>query len=71
MTEESVLDSLPRQAQALEPTQPYPPVGIKDFFSRVDKKLVRKSNHSPPSIVEVKTTWSFTSSPPYVFHCCA
>jgi hypothetical protein len=29
MTEESVFDSLPRQTQALEPTQPYPPEGTK------------------------------------------
>jgi len=29
---------------------------------------VREADHSPPSSVEVKNTWSYTSTPPIRLH---
>jgi hypothetical protein len=31
------------------------------------KRLVREADHSPPASAEVKKTWIYTSTPPYVF----
>jgi hypothetical protein len=31
------------------------------------KQSGRETDHSPPSSAEVKNTWSYTSTPPYVF----
>jgi hypothetical protein len=37
------------------------PVGTRGCF------LVGKVVHSPPASAEVKNTWIYTSTPPYVF----
>jgi hypothetical protein len=31
------------------------------------KRKGREADHSPPTIVEVKKTWIYTSIPPFVF----
>jgi len=31
------------------------------------KRLTGEADHSPPSSVEVKNVWSYTSIPPHVF----
>jgi hypothetical protein len=40
--------------------------GYRGIFSGV-KLLKRDADHSPPSSVEVKNAWRYTSTPPYVF----
>jgi len=42
------------------------PVGIGVFSPEV-KRPRREVDHSPPSSVEVNNTWSYTSTPQYVF----
>jgi hypothetical protein len=36
-------------------------------FSRGVKRQGREADHSPPSSAEVKKTWIYTSTPPYVY----
>jgi hypothetical protein len=31
------------------------------------KRLGRAADHSPPTSAEVKKTWTYTSTPPYIF----
>jgi hypothetical protein len=31
------------------------------------KQPGRETDHSPPTIAQVKKTWTYTSTPPYVF----
>jgi hypothetical protein len=31
------------------------------------KRLGREADHSPPTSAQVKKTWTYTSTPPYVF----
>jgi hypothetical protein len=40
---------------------------IPEAFSFGVKLPGREADHSPPSSAEVKTTWSYTSTPPYAF----
>jgi hypothetical protein len=51
---------------ALEPTQP-PIQWVPGALSRGVKQLGREADHSPPSSVEVKNAWSYTSTHQYVF----
>jgi hypothetical protein len=44
---------------------PYP-MGTEDSFPRVNRPE-READHSPPSSVEVKNVWRYTSTPQYVF----
>jgi hypothetical protein len=37
-----------------------------DSFPRL-KRQAREADHSPPTSAEVKKTWTYTSTPPYVF----
>jgi hypothetical protein len=37
------------------------------LFSRGVKRPGREADHSPPTSAEVKKTWMYTSTPPYVF----
>jgi hypothetical protein len=41
-------------------------VGTGDLSPGV-KQPVREADHSPPTSAEVKKTWVYTSTPPYVF----
>jgi hypothetical protein len=41
--------------------------GYLGLFPRGVKRQGRKADHSPPVSVEVKKTWIYTSTPPYVF----
>jgi hypothetical protein len=41
-------------------------MGIRGFFSR-GKVAGDEADHSPPTSAEVKKTWMYTSTPPYVF----
>jgi hypothetical protein len=41
-------------------------VGTGDLTPEV-KRPVREADKSPPSNVEVKNEWSYTSTPPYAF----
>jgi hypothetical protein len=51
---------------ALEPT--YPPIQwVSEVTSLGVNQPELEGNHSPPSSVEVKNTWSSTSAPPHVF----
>jgi hypothetical protein len=40
---------------------------VPGALSLVVKRPERKADHSPPTSVEVKKTWIYTSTPPYVF----
>jgi hypothetical protein len=40
--------------------------GYRVFFPGL-KRPGREDDHSPPTSVEVKNTWIYTSAPPYVF----
>jgi hypothetical protein len=51
---------------ALEPTQP-PIQWLLRTLSLWVKRPGREADHSPPSSVEVKNAWSYTSAPQYVF----
>jgi hypothetical protein len=50
----------------LGPTQP-PTQRVPGTLSLGVKRLRREAGHSPPPIAEVKNTWSYTSTPQYVF----
>jgi hypothetical protein len=41
-------------------------MGTGALFPGVERP-VREADHSPPTIVEVKNTWIYTSTPQYVF----
>jgi hypothetical protein len=51
---------------ALGPTQ-HPIQGVPRALSLGVKRPGREADHSPPSSAEVKNTWSYTSTPTYVF----
>jgi hypothetical protein len=51
---------------ALGPTQP-PIQWIPAALSLGVKRPRHEADYSPPSSAEVKNTWSYTSTPPYVF----
>jgi hypothetical protein len=51
---------------ALGSTQP-PIQWVPGDISPDLKRLERDADHSPPSSAEVKKTWIYTSTPPYVF----
>jgi hypothetical protein len=51
---------------ALGPTNP-PIQWVPGALSPEVKRPGREGHHLPPSSVEVKNAWSYTSSPPYVF----
>jgi hypothetical protein len=51
---------------ALGPTQP-PIQWVPGTLSLGVKRPVREADLSPPSSVEVKNAWNYTSTPPYVF----
>jgi hypothetical protein len=50
---------------------PDPPIllsiGCMGLFSSEVKRPGREADHSPPSSVEAKNAWNYTSTPPYVF----
>lgn len=50
---------------AVDPTQP-PVQWYRGYFVRCNAAS-RRTNHSPPSSVEVKNSWSYTSTSTYVF----
>jgi hypothetical protein len=50
----------------LGPTQP-PIQWIPGTFSLEVKRQQGDADHSPPTSAEVKKTWVYTSTPPYVF----
>jgi hypothetical protein len=52
--------------QALGPTQP-PIQWVSEALTSGVKQLGREVDHSPPYTAEVKTAWSYTSTPPYIF----
>jgi hypothetical protein len=49
-----------------EPTHPPIQWARRALFLGV-KRSGRKADHSPPTNVEIKNTWVYTSNPPYVF----
>jgi hypothetical protein len=49
----------------LGPTQP-PIQWIPGALSRVVKRLSGEADHSPPTSAEVKNTWIYISTPPYI-----
>jgi hypothetical protein len=51
---------------ALEPTQP-PIQWVPGVLSFGVKRPGREADHSPPSTAEEKNTWTYTSTPQYVF----
>jgi hypothetical protein len=51
---------------ALEPTQP-PIQWVPGAISLGVKRPGREADHLPPSSAEVKSTWSYTSTPQYAF----
>jgi hypothetical protein len=51
---------------ALGPTQP-PIQWVPGALSPGIKQLGRDTDHSPPTSAEVKKTWIYTYTPPYVF----
>jgi hypothetical protein len=51
---------------ALGPTQP-PLQWVPGALSLGVKRPEREGDHSPPSSAEVKNSWSYTSTPQYVF----
>jgi hypothetical protein len=52
---------------ALESTQP-PIQWVPGALSPRVKRAGRESDHSPPSIAEVKNAWSYTSTPRIPLH---
>jgi len=62
-----VLDNFPfttfLSTPNLGPTKP-PIKWIPEALSLGIKRPVREADHSPPSTVEVKNAWSYTSTPP-------
>jgi hypothetical protein len=50
----------------LGPTQP-PIQLVPGALSPRVKRPVREADHSPPTSAELKNTWIYTSTPPYVF----
>jgi hypothetical protein len=56
--------SSPRRP-VLGPTQP-PFLWVPGALSPGVKRPGREADHSPPTSAEVKKTWIYTSSPPYV-----
>jgi antirestriction protein ArdC len=50
----------------LEPTES-PIQWVPAVLTPRVKRSWRKANHPPPSGVEVKNTWSYTSIPTYIF----
>jgi hypothetical protein len=50
----------------LGPTQP-PTLRLPETISPRLNGLGREADHSPPTAAEVKKTWIYTSTPPYVF----
>jgi hypothetical protein len=52
---------------ALEPTQP-PIQWVPGALSLGVKRPEREADNSPPSSAEVKSTWSYTSTPPIRLH---
>jgi hypothetical protein len=50
---------------ALEPTQPIQ--WVSGVLSQGAKRSGREGDNSPPTSAEVKKTWIYTSTPPYVF----
>jgi hypothetical protein len=42
-------------------------IAIPGVLASGVKLQVREADHSPPTSVEVKKTWLYTSTPPYVF----
>jgi hypothetical protein len=55
-----------RHRPALGPTQP-PIQWVRESLSPGVKRPGREADHSPPTSAEVKKTWVYTSTPPYVF----
>jgi len=51
---------------ALGPTQPGG--WVRKAPNPVVDRLEREADHSPPSISNVKNAWSYTSTPPILFH---
>jgi hypothetical protein len=51
---------------ALGPTQP-PIQGVSGALSLEVQRPGREADHSLPTTVEVKKTWVYTSTPPYVY----
>jgi hypothetical protein len=51
---------------ALRPTQP-PIQWVPGVLPPGAKRPRREADHSPPTSVEVKKMWVYTSTPPYVF----
>jgi hypothetical protein len=51
---------------ALGPIQP-PIEWVPGALSLGVKRPGREADHSPPTSAEVKKTWIYTSTPPYVF----
>jgi hypothetical protein len=47
--------------------QPASYTRVPATHSPVVKRPKREAGHSPPTSAEVKNTWIYTSSPPYVF----
>jgi hypothetical protein len=41
--------------------------GYRGLFPRNVKRPEREAAHSPPTSAEVKNTWVYTSTPPYIF----
>jgi hypothetical protein len=62
--ESTLFSTLSRLAQG--PTQP-PMEWVPGALSPGAKQPGREADHSPPASTEVKKTWIYTSSPPYVF----
>jgi hypothetical protein len=52
---------------ALGPTQP-PFQWVPEFLSLGVKRPGREADHLPPSTAEVKSVWSYTSTPPIRLH---
>jgi hypothetical protein len=52
---------------ALEPTEP-PIQWLPGALSLVVKRPGREADHSPPSSVELKNAWGYTSTPPISLH---
>jgi hypothetical protein len=40
---------------------------VPEALSQGVQQPGREADHSPPTIAEVKKTWVYTSTPPYVF----
>jgi hypothetical protein len=53
--------------RVLVPTQPPIQTGCRGTISLAIMRLGREADHSPVTSAEVKKTWIFISTPPYVF----